>query len=98
MSQTIIRVIVTGRVQGVAFRDFVQRRACERNVAGWVRNRRDGSVEAVFAGHPESVAEMVAACRQGPPAARVMGVETAPGTTELLKLGLEAGFSVLPTA
>jgi acylphosphatase len=76
MSQpTRVRVVVHGRVQGVFFRDTVRRSARERGVGGSVRNRRDGSVEAVFEGAPEAVDALVALCRTGPPHARVESVE-----------------------
>lgn len=65
------RVIVRGRVQGVFFRDTTRREAERRGVAGWVRNREDGSVEAVFEGEPDDVAAMVEFARHGPPGARV---------------------------
>ena len=62
---TVIRhVIVHGRVQGVGFRAFVEREALTRGVEGWVRNRRDGTVEALFAGDDDAVADMIAACGQ----------------------------------
>lgn len=64
-------VIVSGHVQGVFFRAFVQERASSLGVTGWVKNRPDGKVEAVFEGQARSVSEMVEACRQGPPRARV---------------------------
>jgi acylphosphatase len=64
-----------GRVQGVFFRDTVRRRARELRVAGWVRNRADGAVEAVFEGDAEAVEKMVAVCRQGPPQADVREFE-----------------------
>jgi acylphosphatase len=70
-----VRVIVHGRVQGVFFRDMTQRMATSRGVAGWVRNRADGAVEAVFEGEPEAVDSMVRFCRQGPPRAEVESVE-----------------------
>jgi acylphosphatase len=66
---------VRGFVQGVFFRDTVRRRAEARGVAGWVRNNRDGTVEAVFEGEPDAVERMVAFCRDGPPGARVDRVE-----------------------
>jgi len=69
---------ITGRVQGVWFRGWVVKEARARGLAGWVRNRADGSVEAVFAGPAEAVAAMLEACRAGPPAARVAAIETAP--------------------
>jgi acylphosphatase len=69
------RVIVSGRVQGVFFRDSCQREAANRTVTGWVRNRRDGAVEAVFEGDADAVEAMVVWCRQGPSGARVDRIE-----------------------
>ncbi|MBW8060282.1 MAG: acylphosphatase [Solirubrobacterales bacterium] len=69
------RVIVHGRVQGVFFRDTTRRQATARGVAGWVRNRPDGTVEAVFEGEPEAVEAMVAFCHEGPRGARIERVE-----------------------
>ena len=69
------RVIVTGRVQNVWFRDSCRTQALAHCVAGWVRNRPEGSVEAVFEGSPEAVAQMIAWCRVGPPQAQVDDVE-----------------------
>ena len=70
------RVVVRGRVQGVFFRDTVQAAARDAGVAGWVRNRGDGAVEAVFEGTPAAVERMVRLCGEGPPRARVDEVET----------------------
>ncbi|HEY6592682.1 MAG TPA: acylphosphatase [Asanoa sp.] len=69
------RVIVSGRVQGVFFRDTCRREAARRGVAGWVRNRADGTVEAAFEGRPEAVDALVAWVRTGPPHAAVTGVD-----------------------
>ena len=69
------RVTVSGRVQGVAFRASTRAEARRHGVEGWVRNRADGSVEAVFEGAPAAVEALVAWCRQGPRFARVEGVE-----------------------
>jgi acylphosphatase len=69
------RVIVSGRVQGVGYRDATARQARARGVAGWVRNRPDGTVEAVFEGGPEAVAALVAWCEQGPRMALVERVD-----------------------
>jgi acylphosphatase len=69
------RVVVHGHVQGVFFRDTVRRRALSEGVAGWVRNNRDGTVEAVFEGDEFAVSRLVALCHQGPRGARVDGVE-----------------------
>ncbi len=66
-----VRVRIYGKVQGVWFRAWTVREAQARGLDGWVRNRADGSVEAVFAGAPASVSNMIEACRVGPPAARV---------------------------
>jgi acylphosphatase len=67
-------VLVTGRVQGVGYRAWVIREAAARGLAGWVRNRMDGSVEAVFSGDTSAVDAMIAACRRGPSAAVVAEV------------------------
>jgi acylphosphatase len=71
------RVVVRGRVQGVWFRESCRRHAVELGLAGWVRNRHDGAVEAVFEGAEADVAKAVAWCRLGPPAAEVAGIEVA---------------------
>lgn len=69
------RVVVHGRVQGVWFRQSCADEARARGVNGWVRNRRDGAVEAVFEGNSTDTEAMVAWCRSGPPLAEVNGVE-----------------------
>ena len=69
------RIIVSGRVQGVFFRDSVRREAAAGGVAGWVRNLEDGRVEAVLEGDAGAVARVAAFCREGPARARVDGVE-----------------------
>jgi acylphosphatase len=68
-------VLVSGRVQGVFFRDTCRRRAQDAGVSGWVRNTHDGRVEALFEGPPVAVEALVAWCRQGPPRAAVDAVE-----------------------
>jgi len=70
-----VRVIVHGRVQGVFFRDTTRRRAEAQGAAGWVRNRPDGTVEAVFEGDPDAVEAVIAFCREGPRGAGVERVE-----------------------
>ena len=71
---SVIRhVVVRGRVQGVGYRAFVEDEALRLGLEGWVRNRRDGTVEAVFSGADEAVAAMIEACRRGPSAARGRG-------------------------
>jgi len=67
--------VVSGDVQGVWFRESCRREAEARRIAGWVANRNDGSVEAVFEGQEPDVAEVVAWCRTGPPRAVVTGVD-----------------------
>jgi acylphosphatase len=69
------RVVISGQVQGVFFRDTCRRMARAAGVAGWVRNRRDGTVEAVFEGPDDRVERLVAWCREGPPDAVVDRVE-----------------------
>ncbi len=98
MSETIRQVTIRGRVQGVGFRYWVEHQAGALGLEGWVRNRRDGSVEALFAGPADAVSEMIALSRRGPPAARVGAVEEAPAVADALNLR-EPGerFSVLPT-
>jgi acylphosphatase len=83
------RVVVHGRVQGVFFRDSTQREAERRGVTGWVRNRDDGAVEAVFEGDPEAVERLVRFCEEGPRSADVERVETADEEPEGLS-GFEA--------
>jgi acylphosphatase len=79
----IIRhVTVRGRVQGVGYRAFVEHAALKRGIEGWVRNRRDGSVEALFAGVPDAVAAMIEACRRGPFAARVDALDQREGSED----------------
>jgi acylphosphatase len=69
------RVVVHGFVQGVGFRYTAARRAASRGVSGWIRNRPDGAVEAVFEGEPEAVAAMVRWCEHGPRGAAVDAVD-----------------------
>jgi len=73
-----VAVRIEGRVQGVWYRGWAVDEAERRGLCGWVRNRSDGSVEALFIGPEALVAEMVAACRRGPPAARVSNVVETP--------------------
>ncbi|MBV8955007.1 MAG: acylphosphatase [Solirubrobacterales bacterium] len=69
------RIVVDGRVQGVFFRDSTRERATAHNVAGWVRNRPDGAVEAVLEGEPDAVERVIRFFRTGPPRAEVRTVE-----------------------
>lgn len=70
-----MRVVVHGRVQGVFFRDSTRRRALQRGLAGWVQNRADGAVEAVFEGSRDGVESLVDFCRNGPRGADVERLE-----------------------
>ena len=98
MSGAIRQVTIRGRVQGVGYRAWVEDEATARHLEGWVRNRRDGSVEALFAGSEDVVADLIALCRLGPSTARVDAVTEEPTSLEALNLR-RAGerFSVLPT-
>ncbi|MGB9115949.1 acylphosphatase [Bradyrhizobium sp.] len=98
MSRAILLVSIRGRVQGVGYRAWVEYQATAVGLEGWVRNRSDGSVEALFAGPSAVVADMVSSCRRGPSSARVVAVEEEAGGPDALGLR-HAGelFSVLPT-
>jgi acylphosphatase len=85
-------VIAHGRVQGVYFRGATEAEARAAGLAGWVRNRADGSVEAVFEGPPDAVAALVEFCGRGPRPARVARLESFEEEPEGLR-----GFRVLPT-
>ena len=94
----IRHVVIRGRVQGVGYRAFVEDEAARRGLAGWVRNRRDGTVEALFSGEARAVEEMIAACHKGPWGARVDGIDQREGSAaELAQRGQGATFSVLGT-
>jgi acylphosphatase len=98
MSAVVRHMMVRGRVQGVGYRAFVDHEARVRGLEGWVRNLRDGSVEAVLAGAEDVVAAMIAACRRGPSLARVDALQEEvanPDTLNLRRPGER--FSVLPT-
>jgi acylphosphatase len=85
-----VRVLVSGRVQGVYFRDSTRKQAEARGLSGWVRNLPDGRVEAVFEGRTEAVRALISWCEKGPPAARVEDVSTEPEPPN----GRPAGFEV----
>ena len=78
MKRKVVRTIVAGRVQGVWFRGWTVAQAEARGLDGWVRNRSDGTVEAVFAGPSAAVDSMVDACAKGPPSADVTEVSVEP--------------------
>ena len=94
----ICHVVVRGRVQGVGYRAFVEDEAARRALAGWVRNRRDGTVEALFSGDATVIEDMISACRKGPWGARVDGIDQREGSpAELAQRGQFAAFAVRPT-
>ena len=99
MNTLVIRhVVVRGQVQGVGYRAFVEHEAERRSLQGWVRNRRDGTVEAVFLGPRAAVEAVVEACRRGPMSARIDAVNQREGTdADLRERAVGSGFSVLPT-
>jgi acylphosphatase len=93
MPEKTVRLRVTGRVQGVGYRIWATRAADAFGLRGWVRNRVDGSVEALATGAPDTVAALVEACRQGPHGARVAAVIVADAEDDG-----SLGFTALPTA
>ena len=95
-ARRVVRLIVRGRVQGVGFRAFVEDEANLLALDGWVRNRRDGTVEALVAGPASDVEALIAAARRGPPASRVEAVEV--GNADAAELIGRSGFLTLPTA
>jgi acylphosphatase len=98
MSRAIRQVRITGRVQGVGYRAWVEHQARNHNLEGWVRNRRDGSVEALFAGPEKLVSEMIARARRGPSLARVDDVIEEQAAADALNLRRPGDrFSVLLT-
>src|SRR5262249_23720421 len=105
MSAHVIRhVVIRGRVQGVGYRAFAEYTALDHGLAGWVRNRRGGAVEAgvgggraVLAGPATAVARVVEAYRRGPPGARVDSLDERNGTPDELALTGGVRFAVLPT-
>lgn len=89
-------VVIRGRVQGIGYRAWMEVTALERGVEGWVRNRHDGSVEALLGGSEDKVVAMIAECRRGPPGARVDAIDQREATSD--EIALRHGdeiFSVL---
>jgi len=87
------RLTISGRVQGVGYRDWAMGTARRLGLTGWVRNRRDGAVEALIVGEEAAVGQMIEACRRGPPAARVDEIDVDPVDLDILP----DGFTLLPT-
>ena len=88
------RLSITGRVQGVGYRDWAMATGQRLGLSGWVRNRSDGSVEALVVGDDVSVGKMIEACRRGPTLARVDAVDVEAVDLDVLP----TGFTRLPTA
>ena len=88
-----MRLHIVGRVQAVGYRAWMIATATGLGLRGWVRNRSDGTVEALVCGGEEAVAAMIKACRRGPPAARVTGIEIADAEDDG-----SAGFTACLTA
>jgi acylphosphatase len=86
------RLMITGRVHGVGYRAWAQQEATRLGLSGWVRNRRDGSVEMIVDGESDAVEEMLRACRRGPRHADVASVEE-----ELAEAPERLGFDLMPT-
>ncbi len=93
MAKVSAHVFISGLVQGVFFRDTTRRRALERGVVGWVRNLRDGRVEAYFEGEEQAVKSLVEWCHHGPPGAVVENVEVEWGSPT----GQYSTFVIAPT-
>jgi acylphosphatase len=93
----LVHLSIKGRVQGVGYRAFVEFEAELRGLEGWVRNRRDGSVEAVVRGDERAIDDLVEACRKGPPSSRVVSIEVSEAEAEALELRGEERFAVLGT-
>ena len=72
----MIRILISGNVQGIGFRQFVKSHANKLDIKGWVKNLSDGRVEAMFAGNQDKINKMVEVCRKGPFLAEVKGLET----------------------
>jgi acylphosphatase len=95
----VFRVIIRGRVQGVGYRAWAEVTALELGVQGWVRNNRDGTVEALLAGPEEVVLTMIELCRDGPPGAKVEAIDQREaGAVDLALRRPGELFSVLPSS
>lgn len=88
-----LHAVISGRVQGVWYRAWTLKEASKLGLSGWVRNRTDGTVEALFSGPAPTVDAMLAKCRKGPPLARVDAIAVEPAENPV-----ESGFHKLPTA
>ena len=96
-SRKTVAVRIHGRVQGVCYRAWTVGEAERRGIDGWVRNRADGSVEALLHGPPDKVDAMIEACRAGPPAAQVARIDVAPVTEPPAGVLAGGGFRQIAT-
>lgn len=96
MTKRAVRLRIAGRVQGVGYREFVRREAEARGLEGWVRNRRDTTVEALVCGASASIDDLIAACWRGPPASRVADITLEP-PDPADAAPLAGAFAVRPT-
>ena len=87
------RLTIAGRVQGVGYRDWAVATGRRLGLTGWVRNRQDGSVEALIVGDESAIGQMIEACRRGPPLAQVDEIDVDPVDLDILP----EGFTLLPT-
>ena len=87
------RLTISGHVQGVGYRDWALHTGLRLGLTGWVRNRRDGAVEALIVGEEDAVGQMIEACRRGPLLARVDEIDVEPVDLDILP----EGFTQLPT-
>jgi len=85
------RLLITGRVQGVGFRNYIEYQARQLGATGWVRNRRDGAVEAMIQGSPETVQAMITRAHRGPPGSAVAEITVSDGHGSYIE------FQILPT-
>lgn len=92
MNGLTLRLVIRGRVQGVGYRDWAVREARRLSLSGWVRNQSDGTVEALISGAETAVEEFVVGAGEGPPSARVTGIERTPATPPE-----SPGFRCLPS-
>ncbi|MCB8823416.1 acylphosphatase [Microvirga rosea] len=96
-SNRILHVVIHGRVQGVGFRAWTHHQAELHGLKGWVRNRRDGTVEAVFSGSDQEIEAMLKACRQGPRGAVVERIEPVEADPDAADINGDSPFEVRAT-
>jgi len=94
----LVHLMISGRVQGVSYRVWLQKEAQARGVSGWARNRSNGDVEAFLSGSPDAVQSLCEICRSGPPYARVDQILLGEANSSVLALmGPQGSFNILPT-